>query len=219
MWVKRKAHGDDKQQGDPVQQVKHMFSSHRRRRLRLNPFRINLSSRFRWYLKPARLGLIALVVAAAAATVWDLGQIWIAHHEADGIAVALQRVREQDRAFMAQAGKEGIDLSDAALQRLPGEVALANQLLEKRVFSWTRFLTELEQAIPSRLAINSIRLDPNSSIIRLNGAAFTLEDVTALAVALQDHPTFKDPVLGQHRDAGNGLVEFDLTLRYRHQRM
>ena len=202
-----------------MQRVKHILLRHRGRRPRSNPFRINLSSRFRWYVKPARLGLIALVVAAAAATVWDLEQIWTAHREADEIAVALQRVREQDRAFVAESAKEGIDLSDAALQRLPGEVALANQLLEKRVFSWTRFLTELEQAIPSRLAINSIRLDPHSSIIRLNGAAFSLEDVTALAVALQDHPTFKDPVLGQHRDAGNGLVEFDLTLRYRHQRM
>ncbi|MEW6246108.1 MAG: PilN domain-containing protein [Nitrospirota bacterium] len=202
-----------------MQRVTHILLRHRGRRPRSNPFRINLSSRFRWYAKPARLGLIVLVVVAAAATVWDLGQIWTAHGEANDIAVALQRVREQDRAFVAESAKEGIDLSDAALQRLPGEVALANQLLEKRVFSWTRFLTELEQAIPSRLAINSIRLDPNSSIIRLNGAAFSLEDVTALAVALQDHPTFKDPVLGQHRDAGNGLVEFDLTLRYRPQRM
>ncbi len=202
-----------------MQQVKNMLSRHRGRRPRSNPFRINLSSRFRWYLKSARLGLIVFVVVVAAATLWDLGQIWTTHREADDIAVALERVRDQDRAFVTESRREGIDLSDAALQRLPGEVALANQLLEKRVFSWTRFLTELEQAIPSRLAIKSIRLDPTSSIIRLNGAAFNLEDVTALAVALQDHPTFKDPVLGQHRDAGNGLVEFDLTLRYRPQRM
>jgi hypothetical protein len=39
--------------------------------------------------------------------------------------------------------------------------------------------------------------------------------VTTLTVAFQDHPRFKDPVLGQHRDAGNGIVEFDLSIRYR----
>ncbi len=202
-----------------LQRVKNIFFSYRGRRWRSGLFRINLSSRFRWYLKPIRLGLFVLVGAVAAAIVWDLGQIWTARGEAEEITVALQRVREQDRAFVAASAKEGIDLSDAAMQRLPAEVALANQLLEKRVFSWTRFLTELEQAIPPRLAITSIRLDPSSSIIRLNGAALSLEDVTALTVAMQDHPTFKDPVLGQHRDAGNGLVEFDLMLRYRPQRM
>jgi hypothetical protein len=47
------------------------------------------------------------------------------------------------------------------------------------------------------------------------GLAATVEDVTALTVTLQDHTTFRDPVLGQHRVGPNGLVEFDLTLRYR----
>ncbi len=202
-----------------MQRLRDIFSSSRGRRRRSGPFQINLSSRFRWYLKPARLGLLGLVSTIAAAIVWDLNQIWTAQDEVKEITVALQRVREQDRAFVAESAKEGIDLSEAALQRLPAEVALANQLLEKRVFSWTRFLTELEQAIPPRLAINSIRLDPSSSVIQLNGAAFSVEDVTALTLAMQDHPTFKDPVLGQHRDAGNGLVEFDLTLRYRPQRL
>jgi len=45
--------------------------------------------------------------------------------------------------------------------------------------------------------------------------AVTVEDVTALTVTLQDHPVFRDPVLDQHRVGADGLVEFDLTLRYR----
>jgi hypothetical protein len=98
---------------------------------------------------------------------------------------------------------------------LPKEVAFANQLIAKRGFSWTRFLSELEQSIPSRIAVNSIRLDPTNSVVHLTGSALNLEDVTALTVMFQDHARFKDPVLGQHRDVGNGLVEFDLSLRYK----
>ena len=48
-------------------------------------------------------------------------------------------------------------------------------------------------------------------------SARALEDVTTLTVTFQDHPQFKDPVLGQHRVMTNGLVEFDLTLRYRNR--
>jgi hypothetical protein len=51
----------------------------------------------------------------------------------------------------------------------------------------------------------------------MTGLAVTVEDVTALTVALQDHSVFHDPVLGQHRPRLDGLVEFDLTLRYRQQ--
>ncbi len=106
-------------------------------------------------------------------------------------------------------------MSPASLQRLPAEVALANQLLAKRNFSWTQFLSGLEEAIPARVAIKSVRLDPGSAMIHLTGAAITVEDVTALALKLQNHPVFRDPVLGQHHAGSDGLVEFDLALKYR----
>jgi Tfp pilus assembly protein PilN len=118
---------------------------------------------------------------------------------------------------LAEARREGIDLSEEALKRLPIEVELANQLLRQRAFSWTRFLTELEQAIPSRLALSSVRLDPDGTMVRLTGTAMSLEDITAFTIGLRDHATFKDPNLAQHRVGPNGQVEFDVTLQYRHE--
>ncbi len=138
--------------------------------------------------------------------------------DVQSIEMALNQVLERDRALMKEAQQVGIDLSEAAVQLLPKEIEFANQLIEKRAFSWTRFLTELEQAIPPRIAVNSIRLDPSNATIMLTGSARTLEDVTTLTVTFEDHPKFKEPVLGQHRDAGNGLVEFDLSFRYRNRK-
>ena len=128
---------------------------------------------------------------------------------------ALDHVRTQDHQLLAVAQQESIDLSGPALQQLPAEVSLANQLLTKRHFSWTQFLSALEAAIPQHVSIKSIRLDPGSAVVHMTGLAVTVEDVTALTVTLQDHPVFRDPVLGQHRVGPDGLVEFDLTLRYR----
>jgi len=51
----------------------------------------------------------------------------------------------------------------------------------------------------------------------MTGAAVTVEDVTALTLKLQSHPVFHDPVLGQHHLGSDGLVEFDLKLKYRPQ--
>jgi len=127
----------------------------------------------------------------------------------------LDHVRMQDHQLLAEAQQEGIDLSGPSLQMLPAEVSLANQLLTKRHFSWTQFLSALEAAIPRRVSIKSIRLDPGSTVVHMTGLAVTVEDVTALTVTLQDHAVFSDPVLGQHRVGSDGLVEFDMTLRYR----
>ena len=178
-------------------------------------FHIELSSRYRWYLAPLRLVLMVGCGVLGVTMGWDIAQTILTYQEARAIQERLERVREQDQQLLAEAKQQQIDLSESSLQGLPAEVALANQLLAKRNFSWTEFLSGLEEVIPPRVAIESVRLDPGSAVIHLTGSAVSLEDVTALTVKLQDHQTFHDPVLGQHRTGSTGLVEFDLMLRYR----
>ena len=177
-------------------------------------FHINLSSRYRSYTAPLRTLLVGSCALLSIGICWNLGQAFLGYQESGTIAAELDRARQQDDQLVAEAKQEGIDLSETALQQLPAEVALANQLLEKRTFSWTMFLTGLEQAIPPRLAISSVRLEAGGSLVHLTGAAVSLEDITEFTVGLQEHPKFKDPVLAQHRGGTNGLVEFEITLRY-----
>jgi len=148
---------------------------------------------------------------------WNLRQAILTYQESLTIQAELDRVREQDLDLVVEARHEGIDLSEEVLKRLPFEVGLANQLLEKRTFSWTQFLTELEQATPSRLALSSVRLDQTGTLVRLAGTATSLEDITAFTIGLRNHSNFKNPILAQHRVGPNGLVEFDVTLQYRHK--
>lgn len=178
-------------------------------------FQIELSSRYRWYLAPLRLVLMATCGVLGAMMAWDIAQTSITYQEASAIQARIKSVQEQDQQLLVEAKDHDIDLSESSLQRLPAEVALANQLLAKRHFSWTQFLSGLEEVIPPRVAIESVRLDPGSAVIHLTGSAVSLEDITALTVKLQDHQIFRDPVLGQHRAGSAGLVEFDLMLKYR----
>lgn len=180
-------------------------------------FHINLGSRYRPIMAPLRTLLVGSCAVLALGIFWSAGQAVLGYQESWTIEAELDRARQQDDQLVAEARQEGIDLSEGALQRLPAEVDLANQLLEKRTFSWTKFLTGLEQAIPPRLVLSSVRLDTGGTTVHLTGTAMSLEDITAFTIGLQDHPTFKDPVLAQHRAGTNGLVEFDVTLRYRRE--
>ena len=180
-------------------------------------FQIPLASRFRWYVLPLRFALMVCCAGLSAAILWSIAQTVLEYQEIWRVGVEMERVQQQDQQVMAEATQEGVDLSERAMQQLPAEVALANQLLEKRTFSWAVFLAGLEQALPPRLALTSVRLDSGGSLVHLTGLAASLEDLTAFTVGLQDHPKFKDPVLAQHRVGPNGLVEFDVTMRYRRE--
>ena len=177
-------------------------------------FQINLNSRFRSYVAPLRLVLVGCCWLLLAGILWDARQAVIVVEESWRIQAELARVQQRDQQLVAEAQQEGIDLSEAVMRQLPVEVTLANHLLGKRMFSWTTFLAGLEEAIPPRLAIGSIRLEAAGSVVHLTGTAMHLEDVTAFTVGLQDHPMFKDPVLARHRVETNGLVDFDVTVRY-----
>lgn len=178
-------------------------------------FQINLSSRYRAGMTTYRTWLISACIGLFLSIVWSLWQGVLLYEQSQIIEAELERVRQLDQTVMAEARREGIDLSEGALKRLSSEVDLANQLLEKRTFSWTTFLGELEQTIPPRLALTSIRLDQAGKTVQLTGTATDLEEITAFTVGLQNHATFKDPVLAQHRVGSGGLVEFDVTVRYR----
>lgn len=178
-------------------------------------FHIELSSRYRWYVAPARLVLVLLSGIVGVSILWSVAQTIMAMRDRNETQARLDHVRMQDHQLLAEARQEGMDLSGPSSQQLPVEVSLANQLLTKRNFSWTQFLSALESAIPQQVSIKSIRLDPGSAVVHMTGLAVKVEDVTALTVTLQDHAIFRDPVLGQHRVGQDGLVEFDLTIRYR----
>ena len=180
-------------------------------------FQISLATRFRWYLLPLQLALMFGCLGLSVVIMWNVVQAVLGYQEVGRMSAELERVRQQDQQLVAEAAQEGIDLSEGAMRQLPAEVALANQLLEKRTFSWTAFLAGLEQALPPRLALSSVRLESGGSLVHLTGTATSLEDLTAFTVGLQDHPKFKDPVLAQHRVTASGLVEFDVTVRYRRE--
>lgn len=178
-------------------------------------FEIDVSSRYRAGIAAYRIWLISGCVGLSLSITWNIWQGVLVYGETQTIEAELERVRHLDRMMLAEAKHEGVDLSEDALKRLFSEVNLANQLLEKRAFSWTTLLTELEQTIPPRLALASVRLDQTGKTVHLTGAAMSLEDITAFTVGLQNHAMFKDPVLAQHRVGSNGLVDFDVTVQYR----
>jgi hypothetical protein len=144
---------------------------------------------------------------------------------------ATERAQETNRQFAQQASQAGRDLSEVRAKELGQQVAFVNRLTEQRAFSWTRFLSDLEEAVPPHISISSVALDFKETVITLNGTALTLKDLTAMVNKLDNHPAFRNVILSQHRfvePAGRAeskapgkdeprTVEFTMTVTYRPQ--
>ena len=106
-------------------------------------FTMNLSSRYRWYLAPARL-VIMLLAGGLVAMLWDISGVV-------GLAGRNQWRRPSSRLRPRSGALKGSTTGGLDLSRCcpasPSQrkSSLRTNLVEKRSFSWTRFLTELEQ--------------------------------------------------------------------------
>lgn len=82
------------------------------------------------------------------AILWSVSQTAITMHERQDLQARLDHVRVQDHQLVAEAQREGLDLSGPSLQQLPLEVSLVNQLLTKRHFPGRNFCPLLKRLFP-----------------------------------------------------------------------
>jgi hypothetical protein len=153
-------------------------------------------------LRATQAGLVAVILASLLWAVWLYSESRFLNEEAVRNEQADARVREAARRFQTQATQAGFDVTEVRLRTLGLEVTFANRLLEKRVFSWTRFLSDLEEAVPIHVSVSAVAISFKDSTIALNGTAWTLQDVITLVNALERHPAFHSVTLDQHRSLG-----------------
>jgi len=178
---------------------------------------VDLSGSQYAYLGRVCAALVLVSLLLVGLIVWNVREARVIRTQATEVEQALARVQEQDRQVQLRGQMEGVDLSDTAMGRLTAQVAFANDLIGKRAFSWTRFLSDLEATVPPRVSINSIRLDFKDAAMAIAGSALSLKDLTTFIISLEDHRAFKDAQLLHHRVQDNDVVEFSLTVRYQSQ--
>ena len=139
----------------------------------------------------------------------------IAHYEA-----AVKRGQQINQQYIQQLQREGFDLSKSRQQTLPKEVAFAKRLRMQQAFSWTRFLSDLETAVPPRISMASVSLNFKNGSIALGGSAEALKDLMSFVEKLEAHPAFHNVVLSKHFEKTKGgknkipYIVFNMTVSY-----
>src|SRR6185436_17524377 len=109
-------------------------------------------------LRAAQAAMGLVVMGAIVNSSWHLWETHVLEQAVMPYESAAKRLGEATHSYVEQARRAGYDLSDDRLKGLEKEIGFTNQMLANRAFSWTQFLTDLEEAVPSNVSIASVGL-------------------------------------------------------------
>jgi hypothetical protein len=144
----------------------------------------------------------------------------LARSQGDATQVEINTLRQKEQALVKTAETVKNSLSPEQQQAVPA----AHQLVDRRKFSWSRLLVDLEAQLPanvrvSRIAVNDVTRQGNQTVAALELAVFTKNPATIseMISAMQQEGVFLPELRTQTLQKGRGEAgtEYELYVIYR----
>ena len=143
-----------------------------------------------------------------------------ARREAASIQADINTLRAQEQAALSDAKKVIASMSQEQLQALKG----AHQLVDRKGFSWSRLLADLEAALPanvrvSRIAVRDVGVQGDQVLAELELAVFskTYTSITDMISDMDRAGIFRAQLQAQNLQKGRAEsgTEYELFVVYR----
>jgi Tfp pilus assembly protein PilN len=180
--------------------------------------RTNLATRPFYNERAVRLTLVVLGILALAATVFNVTRvIQLSRRDTQ---LVMQSARDEARA--ADLGTSAAllrgTIDTKALERASADARQANELIDRRTFSWTELFNRLETTLPDDVRITAIqpRLDPKRGIVlTLMVLAKGVDDVNQFMENLEATGAFADLIAHENHFDEQGQLTAALDTAYR----
>jgi Tfp pilus assembly protein PilN len=178
--------------------------------------RTNLSTRPFYNERAVRLWLLALALLVAVFTVFNVARI--ARYSRSDTTLATEASRDETRA--AELRREAVQLrSSVDLQQIAlasTEARAANELIDRRTFSWTDLFNQFETTFPDDVRVTSVRPRLDQGIVRLTITVVgrSVDDVDQLMRNLESTGLFANFLSVEERFNDEGLLAATLEGTY-----
>jgi hypothetical protein len=144
----------------------------------------------------------------------------VAGSQAESLQLEINGLRQKEQGFLKQAEAVRNDLTPEQQQAVPA----AHQLVNRRSFSWSRLLVDLEASLPanvrvSRIAVRDVTTQGNQTIAELEVAVFAKNatTITDMISAMHEEGVFLPELRSQTLQKGRGEAgtEYELYVVYR----
>jgi Tfp pilus assembly protein PilN len=181
--------------------------------------RTNLATRPFYNVRAVHALIGALAVLVLGLTLFNAVQLvrLMASQRTLG-ARAAEAEQEADR-LRGDAARIRTQINQKELETVARAAREANSIIDRRAFSWTELLTQLEATLPDDVRITTVqpRLDKDLFKIGLVAEARRAEDVAAFIEALEKTGAFTNVVPLQQQTDEGGLIQVALEGEYQAQ--
>ncbi len=179
--------------------------------------RSNLATRPFYNDHAVRTGLLLAGVLVAAATLFNVTRI--VRYASSDSASAIQASTDTERAAQARAEaaklRGSIDARQVAL--ISTEARAANDLIDRRTFSWTALLNLFERTLPDDVRITSVRPDVTEDRtikLTITVIARSVDDVNQFMENLETTSAFAGLLTREEHMNDEGQLESMLEANY-----
>jgi type IV pilus assembly protein PilN len=140
----------------------------------------NLSTKPFYNERAVHLGLLVLTVVVVVASVFNITRVFQLSHSGGQLAAQAGREEAQALDLHAQAGTLRATVDPKQIEHVSNEARKANDLIDRRTFSWTELLNRFETTLPDDVHITSVRprVDINQgTMLTVTVVAKSAEDV------------------------------------------
>jgi Tfp pilus assembly protein PilN len=179
--------------------------------------RTNLSTRPFYNERAVHIGLIALAVVVVAATAFNVSRVL--RYSRSDTQLATQASRDESRAadLRKQAAQLRASVDPKQVEFASADARQANDLIDRRTFSWTELLNRFETTLPDEVHLTSVkpRLDRLRGIIlQVTVIARSVDDIAEFMENLEGTGAFASVRPAEDRVNEEGLLEATLDMTY-----
>jgi Tfp pilus assembly protein PilN len=177
----------------------------------------NLATRPFYNERAVHLWLIGIAIVVLAATAFNVSRV-IRYSRSD-TRLASQASRDESRAadLRKQAAQLRASVDPKQVEFASADARQANDLIDRRTFSWTELLNRFETTLPDEVRITSVkpRLDRIRGIVlQVNVVARGVEDVKEFMEHLEGTGAFATVRPAEEHLNEQGLLETALDMTY-----
>lgn len=179
--------------------------------------RTNLSTRPFYNERAVRLWLLGVGVVVVAVSLFNALQI--VHYSRSDTELATEASRDEKRAaeLRAAAMQLRASMDPKQVDLASAEARQANELIDRRTFSWTELFNQFEMTLPDNVRITSVRpkLEPKRGIVLTIGVVSrTVDEVNQFMESLEQTGAFVDLLSSEEHIDEQGLLQASLTSVY-----
>ncbi|HMW88347.1 MAG: PilN domain-containing protein [Nitrospira sp.] len=144
------------------------------------------------------MAVVLCCVSLAVALTWWNDSV-VMEETATHLDGVVRRLNQANTNRAERMTRERLTLSADQIAAITRDVRFVNQLAEKRAFSWSRLLADLESTLPPHMALRTVQLNFQDSTVALHGSAASLQDIRTFMTNLEHHTAFRHAALASHR--------------------